>query len=74
MSYIYVGLFSAMIMSLALLGDLIFMPALLYLVDGKSSIASNDIESNSRVNSDENAGTNNCSESDLKSHSMTLDN
>lgn len=33
-SYIYVGLFSAMIMSLALLGDLIFMPAILYLVDG----------------------------------------
>lgn len=32
-SYIYVGLFSAMIMSLALIGDLIFMPALLYLFD-----------------------------------------
>jgi len=39
-SYIYVGLFSAMIMLFALLGDIIFMPALLYLVDGdKSTIA-----------------------------------
>lgn len=36
-SYIYVGLFSAMIMTLALVGDIIFMPALLYLLDGKSS-------------------------------------
>lgn len=33
-SYIYVGLFSAMIMSLALIGDILFMPALLYLLDG----------------------------------------
>ena len=32
-SYIYVGLFSAIIMGLALAGDLIFMPALLYLFD-----------------------------------------
>lgn len=32
-SYIYVGLFSAMIMLFALIGDLIFMPALLYLFD-----------------------------------------
>ena len=32
-SYIYVGLFSAMIMSFALIGDLIFMPAMLYVVD-----------------------------------------
>lgn len=35
-SYIYVGLFSAMIMLLALMGDLIFMPAVLFLVDGKN--------------------------------------
>ncbi len=35
MPFIYLGLFSAVIMSLALLGDLIFMPALLYLVDGE---------------------------------------
>jgi predicted RND superfamily exporter protein len=32
-SYIYVGLFSAMIMSFALIGDLLFMPALLFLFD-----------------------------------------
>lgn len=32
-SYIYVGLFSAMIMTFALIGDLFFMPALLYLFD-----------------------------------------
>lgn len=31
---LYVGLFSAVIMSLALIGDLIFLPAILYLVDG----------------------------------------
>ncbi len=31
--FIYVGLFSAMIMSFALIGDLIFMPALLFLFD-----------------------------------------
>jgi len=31
---IYVGLFGSIIMSLALLGDLLFLPALLYLVDG----------------------------------------
>lgn len=33
-SYIYVGLFSAMIMSFALIGDLIFLPAMLYVFDG----------------------------------------
>lgn len=32
-SYIYVGLFSAMIMSFALIGDLIFIPAILYVLD-----------------------------------------
>lgn len=32
-SYIYVGLFSAMIMSFALIGDLLFMPALLFILD-----------------------------------------
>jgi hypothetical protein len=31
---IYVGLFGAIIMSLALLGDLLVLPAILYLVDG----------------------------------------
>lgn len=34
-SYIYVGLFSAMIMFIALIGDILFMPALLLLADGK---------------------------------------
>jgi len=33
-SIIYVGLFGAIIMSLALLGDLLFLPAILYLFDG----------------------------------------
>ncbi|MFT4886530.1 MAG: putative RND superfamily exporter protein [Pseudohongiellaceae bacterium] len=33
---IYVGLFGAIIMSLALLGDLLVLPAILYLVDGHS--------------------------------------
>lgn len=37
-SYIYVGLFSAMIMSFALIGDLIFMPAILYVLDGKHEV------------------------------------
>lgn len=32
---IYVGLFGAIIMSLALIGDLLVLPAILYLVDGK---------------------------------------
>lgn len=34
-SYIYVGLFSAMIMTFALIGDLFFMPAMLYVLDAK---------------------------------------
>lgn len=34
---IYVGMFGSIIMSLALLGDLLFLPALLYLVDGDGS-------------------------------------
>ncbi|WP_347331304.1 efflux RND transporter permease subunit [Marinimicrobium locisalis] len=33
--YIYTGLFAATIMALALVGDLIFLPALLYWVDGR---------------------------------------
>lgn len=33
--YIYTGLFAATIMALALVGDLIFLPALLYRVDGR---------------------------------------
>ncbi len=33
--YIYTGLFAATIMALALLGDLIFLPALLYWIDGR---------------------------------------
>jgi Predicted exporters of the RND superfamily len=64
MSYIYVGLFSAMIMSLALLGDLIFMPALLYLIDGKSSLASLD----------EHTYADKSAESNLKSQHVTLEN
>ncbi len=36
-SYIYVGLFSAMIMTFALIGDLIFMPAILYVLDHNKS-------------------------------------
>ncbi len=36
-SYIYVGLFSAMIMSFALIGDLIFMPAMLYVFDSNTT-------------------------------------
>lgn len=35
---IYVGLFGSIIMSLALLGDLIFLPAILYLVDGNDEL------------------------------------
>lgn len=35
--YIYTGLFAATIMALALLGDLIFLPALLYWIDGRRS-------------------------------------
>ena len=33
--YIYTGLFAASIMALALVGDLIFLPALLHLIDGR---------------------------------------
>ncbi|VUD40437.1 Multidrug resistance protein MdtC [Thalassocella blandensis] len=35
--FIYVGLFSAMIMSFALIGDLLFMPALIYLTELKNN-------------------------------------
>ncbi|HEY7885882.1 MAG TPA: efflux RND transporter permease subunit [Cellvibrionaceae bacterium] len=38
--YIYTGLFAATIMALALVGDLIFLPALLYLVDGRKESTS----------------------------------
>lgn len=34
--YIYTGLFAATIMALALIGDLIFLPAVLHLVDGRA--------------------------------------
>ena len=34
---VYVGLFGALIMFLALLGDLLFLPAILYLIDGEES-------------------------------------
>ncbi|MFY0663085.1 MAG: MMPL family transporter [Natronospirillum sp.] len=44
--YIYVGLFAASIMTLALLGDLIFLPAILYMVDGRAEQAVGDGESN----------------------------
>jgi predicted RND superfamily exporter protein len=37
-SYIYVGLFSAMIMSFALIGDLLFMPALLFIFDREKNL------------------------------------
>ena len=36
--YIYTGLFAASIMALALLGDLIFLPALLHLIDGRKVV------------------------------------
>jgi len=39
--YIQTGLFSATIMALALLGDLIVLPALLYLVDGRNEATGN---------------------------------
>ena len=39
--YIQTGLFSATIMALALLGDLIVLPALLYLVDGRNEATRN---------------------------------
>jgi len=35
--YIYTGLFAATIMALALVGDLIFLPALLYWIDGRKA-------------------------------------
>jgi len=35
--YIYTGLFAATIMALALVGDLIFLPALLYRIDGQQA-------------------------------------
>jgi len=38
----YVGIFGAMIMLLAVLGDLIFLPAILYLVDGEEEVAQED--------------------------------
>jgi len=37
--YIYTGLFAATVMALALIGDLIFLPAVLYLVDGEKQSA-----------------------------------
>lgn len=37
--YIYTGLFAASIMALALVGDLIFLPAVLHLVDGRTERA-----------------------------------
>ena len=36
--YIYTGLFAATIMALALLGDLLFLPALLFWIDGKRTV------------------------------------
>lgn len=38
----YVGLFGASIMFLALIGDLIFLPALLYWIDGKDKVTVNE--------------------------------
>jgi predicted RND superfamily exporter protein len=37
--YINTGLFSAVIMGLALVGDLIVLPALLYMIDGKKDLS-----------------------------------
>ncbi len=39
---IYVGLFGSIIMTLALLGDMIFLPAILYLADGSDDVVSNE--------------------------------
>lgn len=39
---IYVGMFGAAIMFLALLGDLIFLPAILYWIDGKDSVTTSE--------------------------------
>jgi predicted RND superfamily exporter protein len=39
---IYVGIFGALIMFLALLGDLLFLPAILYLIDGEKSQVQED--------------------------------
>lgn len=38
---IYVGMFGAIIMTLALLGDLVFLPAILYWIDGSDEAESN---------------------------------
>ena len=43
---IYVGLFGSIIMSLALLGDLIMLPAILYLADGADDKQTEAVESN----------------------------
>ncbi len=43
--YIYTGLFAATILGLALIGDLVFLPAILHILDGKKK--SENIETNS---------------------------
>lgn len=47
--YIYVGLFAASIMLLALVGDLIFLPAVLYLVDGRKEQATTEAADTPRL-------------------------
>lgn len=50
-TFVYVGLFSAMIMSFALIGDLLFMPALLYLTE-KTSVPQQDEAENTSAEKD----------------------
>lgn len=48
--FIYVGLFSAMIMIFALIGDLIFMPALLHIFDGRQAKDNEQIQIKGETN------------------------
>ncbi len=50
---IYVGIFGALIMFLALLGDLLFLPAILYLIDGENE----RVQENDDLNSADVLGT-----------------
>jgi predicted RND superfamily exporter protein len=56
--FIYVGLFSAMIMTFALLGDLIFMPAILLLVDGEKQSSLDSTSEQLSQNSEQGEMTN----------------
>lgn len=55
--YIYVGLFAASIMSLALLGDLIFLPAILHWVDGRAEEQADPSTNQTIVSVSPNGGT-----------------